>query len=64
MRGSVSLHQMVFASLLMTAGFWALISALLLVGAVYEGNERATWGWAASFVGSSLVAAYAFWGLL
>jgi len=48
----------------MAAGFWAFISAPLLIGAVYEGNTRASRGWAASFVGSSLVAAYAFWGLM
>jgi hypothetical protein len=55
---------MAFASLLTAAGFGAVISALLLIGAVYEGNKRASWGWGASFVGSSLLAAYAFWGLL
>jgi hypothetical protein len=60
----VSLREMAFASLLMVAGFWAFISALMLMGAVYEGDKRASRGWAASFVGSSLVAACAFWGLL
>jgi hypothetical protein len=55
---------MTFTSLLVVAGFWALISALLLIGAVYEGNARGSWGWGTSFVVSSLVAAYAFWGLL
>jgi hypothetical protein len=55
---------MAFATLLAAAGFWALISALLLIGAVYEGSARGSWGWGASFVVSSLVAAYAFWGLL
>jgi len=59
----VSLHHMAFASLLMAAGFWASISALLLIGAVYEGYQRASRG-GASFVGSSLVAACVFWGLL
>jgi hypothetical protein len=60
----VSPHDMAFASLLTAAAFWVLISALLLIGAVYEGNARASWGWGASFVVSSLVAAYAFWELL
>ncbi len=55
---------MAFYSLLILAGFWAAISALLLIGAVYEGAERASRGWAASFVGSSLAAAYCFWRLL
>jgi hypothetical protein len=60
----VSPRDMAFAMLLAAASFWALISALLLIGAVYEGTARASWGWGASFVCSSLVAAYAFWGLL
>jgi hypothetical protein len=60
----VSPRDMVFATLLAAASFWALISALLLIGAVYEGSARGSWGWGASFVVSSLVAAYAFWGLL
>ena len=60
----MSPRDMVFATLLAAAGFWALISALLLIGAVYEGNARASWGWGGSFVVSSLVAAFAFWGLL
>jgi hypothetical protein len=55
---------MTFTSLLVVAGFWALISALLLIGAVYGGSARGSWAWGISFVVSSLVAAYAFWGLL
>lgn len=60
----MSPRDMVFATLLAAASFWALISALLLIGAVYEGTARGSWGWAVSFAVSSLVAAYAFWGLL
>ncbi len=55
---------MAFATLLTAAGFWAVISALLLIGAVYEGSARGSWAWGASFIVSSFVAAYAFWGLL
>jgi hypothetical protein len=38
---------MAFASLLMAAGFWVFISALMLMGAGYEGDKRASRGWAA-----------------
>jgi hypothetical protein len=60
----VSARDMAFTMLLVAAGFWALISAFLLIGAVYEGSARGSWAWGISFVVSSLVAAYAFWGLL
>jgi hypothetical protein len=46
------------------AGFWAAISALLLIGAVYERAERASRGWASSIVGSSFAVAYCFRRLL
>jgi hypothetical protein len=55
---------MAFYSPLILAGFWAAISALFLIGAVYEGAERASRGWVASFVGSSFAAAYCFRRLL
>ena len=42
----------------------ALFSALLLIGVVYAGNKRASWGWGLSFASSSLTAAYFFGRLL
>ena len=43
---------------------WAVFSALLLMGAVYAGNKRTSWGWGLSFAGCSLAAAYCFGRLL
>ena len=43
---------------------WAVISALVLIEAVYAGHKGASWGWGLSFAGSSLVAAYFFGRLL
>ena len=48
---------------LIIAVFWTVISVIgATVSVRYEMSRRA-WGWTASFVLSSLVAAYSFWRL-
>ncbi|MDP9479830.1 MAG: hypothetical protein M3R38_29915 [Actinomycetota bacterium] len=49
---------------LIVASSWALISAVLLLGAAYEESVGAAWGWGASFAVSSLVGAWCFGELL
>lgn len=53
----------VWTFLLFIAFAWALISALAVAGSVHYEMRRLAWGWTASFVVSSLVAAYSFWRL-
>ena len=49
---------------LVMSSAWAVISALVLIEAVYVGTKWTSWGWGLSFAGSSLVAAYFLWRLL
>jgi hypothetical protein len=61
--GGSTTQQGVWASVLVTAVAWTLISA---IGAALSARAEASgsaWGWIVSFVLSSVVAAYAFWRL-
>ncbi len=53
----------VYLALLLFAVVWSVVSGLMLLANVYVGDELPAWGWAASFVASSLSAAYLFWRL-
>ncbi len=59
----MSQQESVWGSLLVFAAFWAVISAIAATASVEYGMRRSAWGWMASFLGSSLVAAYSFWRL-
>jgi hypothetical protein len=48
---------------LFIASVWALISAVVVAVSVYYEMRGMAWGWTASFVLSSLVAAYSLWRL-
>jgi hypothetical protein len=48
------------AALLVGALFWALVSVVVATESANQGMRRRTWGWVASFLAASLVAAYAF----
>jgi hypothetical protein len=50
-------------ALLGVASAWALLSAIAAAVCVRYEMRRLAWGWTASFVLSSLVAAYSFWRL-
>jgi hypothetical protein len=54
-------QETVWVSLLFIASVWALISVVVVAVSVYYEMRRLAWGWTASFVLSSLVAAYSFW---
>ena len=43
---------------------WSTLSAAMLIGSTHEENRGSAWFWAASFVASSLGAAYCFGKLL
>ena len=49
--------------LLVVAVIWTVLSGLMMLVSVYAGDEVPAWGWAASFVVSSLAVAYCFWRL-
>ncbi|MDP9487761.1 MAG: hypothetical protein M3Q49_18575 [Actinomycetota bacterium] len=51
-------------ALLLIASSWAVLSAVLLLGAAHEERTGAAWGWGASFAVSSLVGAWCFGELL
>ncbi len=57
----MSQHESVWGSVLFIALSWALISAIAASASVHYEMRRFAWGWTASFVLSSLVAAYSFW---
>jgi hypothetical protein len=46
--------------LLVGALLWALVSAVVATESTNQGMRRRAWGWVASFLSASLVAAYAF----
>jgi hypothetical protein len=56
-------QEALWTSVLFIALSWALISAIVATAGVRYELSRLAWGWTASFVLSSLVAAYAFWRL-
>jgi hypothetical protein len=59
----VTQQQSIWASVLFIALAWALISAIAATVSVRYEIRHLAWGWTASFVLSSLVAAYSFWRL-
>ncbi len=60
----MSAERTVYAGLLAVATFGAVISAVLLLAAPYEGDEGAAWFWGAWFLAASVVAAWCFGELL
>ncbi len=56
----MSHQESVWGSVLFIALSWALISAIAVSVSVHFEMRRLAWGWTASFVLSSLVAAYSF----
>jgi hypothetical protein len=52
------------AAVLGGALLWALVSVLVATESANRGMRRRAWGWMASFVVSTLVAAYSFWRLV
>jgi hypothetical protein len=50
------------AALLVGALFWALVSVVVATESANQGMRRRKWGWVASFLVASVVAAYAFFG--
>ena len=48
------------AALLVGALGWALVSVVVATESANQGMRRRKWGWVASFLVASLVAAYAF----
>jgi hypothetical protein len=48
------------AALLVGALFWALVSVVVATESANQGMRRRTWGWVASFLVASVVAAYSF----
>ena len=48
------------AALLVGALFWALVSVVVATESANQGMRRRKWGWVASFLVASVVAAYAF----
>jgi hypothetical protein len=59
----VSQQETVWHYVLLIALSWAVISAIAASASVRYEMGRSAWGWTASFVLSSLVAAYSFWRL-
>ncbi len=62
--GGVNQTDQACAGILVVAAFMAFVSALAMIGSVYEGAGVAAWVWAGFFVGSSSVAAWCFRGLV
>ena len=50
------------AALLVGALLWALVSVVVATESANQGMRRRKWGWVASFLVASVVAAYAFFG--
>jgi hypothetical protein len=48
------------AALLVGALLWALVSVVVAAESANQGMRRRKWGWVASFLVASLVAAYSF----
>ncbi len=60
----MSSARVVYAGLLVVAAFWAVMSAIFLLGSPYEDDRFWAWFWASSFVAASLATAWCFWQLL
>ena len=52
------------AALLVGALLWALVSVVVATKSAKGGMRRRAWGWVASFLAASVVAAYAFGKLI
>jgi hypothetical protein len=50
------------AALVVGALLWALVSVVVATESANQGMRRRKWGWVASFLVASVVAAYAFFG--
>ena len=59
----MSQQESVWGYVLFIALLWAAVSAIAASASVRYEMRRLAWGWTASFVLSSLVAAYSFWRL-
>ncbi len=46
--------------MLVGALLWALVSVVVATESANQGMRRRAWGWVASFLAASLVAAYSF----
>jgi hypothetical protein len=57
----VTEQEPLWGSLLFVGLMWTLASAVAATESVKLGMRRRAWGWTATFVVSSLVAAYSFW---
>jgi hypothetical protein len=55
---AVSLGLLIAMAGIAAGSVWAI------VGSIQVGDVASTWGWAAVFVGPSLVAAWCFWRLV
>ena len=53
-----------YLSVLTFTVLWGALSAAMLIGSAHEENRSSAWFWVASFVASSLGAAYCFGKLL
>ena len=53
-----------YLAVLTFAVIWSVLSAAMLIGSAHEQNRSSAWFWAASFLASSLGAAYFFGRLL
>jgi hypothetical protein len=60
----VSLANQACAAILVAALSSASASALVMIGCVYEGDAAGARVWATLFFGSSVAAAWCFWGLV
>ena len=60
----MSTERTVYAGLLAAATFWAVVSAVLLLGTSHEAGRGSAWFWGACFVAASLAAPRCFWELL
>ena len=60
----MSLVHQPYAAFLLAATCLACMSAVVMLGSVYDGDELGAWVWAALFFGSSAVAAWCFLGLV
>ncbi len=60
----MSLVHQPYAAFLLAATCLACMSAVVMIGSVYDGDELGARLWAGVFFGSSLAAAWSFWGLM
>ena len=60
----MSLVHQPYAAFLVAATCLACMSAVVMTGSVHDGDEWGARLWASLFFGSSVVAAWSFWGLM